>query len=100
MMDVLQKMTASRICRLISVSVEEIADIITDIRITQVKADPSTLTTHLKSRPVQWKHVSENLEMTVAAVERHTASIKQHPLSIKSNSSTVPDNFRPRLMNI
>lgn len=99
-MDALQKMTASRICRSNSAGIEDISDVITDDRINQIKEDPITLTTHLKSRPVQWKHISENLEMTVAAIERRPASVRQHPLNMKSNLSTLPYSMRPRLIRV
>lgn len=99
-MDVLRKMTASRICRSNFAGVEEISHIMTDVRISQIKEDPIKLTAHLKSQPVHWKHISENLEMTVAAVERRPASIQQHPLNMKSYLSIVLHIFRPRLMII
>lgn len=96
-MDALQKMTASHICRSISAGIEGISDIITNDRIDQIVEDPITLTTHLKSRPVQWKHISENLEMTVAAIERRPASILQHPLGKECDSWAATCSICPRL---
>ena len=97
-MDALQKMTASRTCRSISAYVEVVSDLTTNVRIDQIMEDPITLTTHLKSRPVQWKHISENLEMTVAAIERRPASVLQHPLGMKTESWAVTCSICPRLI--
>jgi hypothetical protein len=48
-----------------------------------------SLTTHLKSQPVKWKHISENLEMTVAAVKRPPSG-QQHPLNTRGNPYCGP----------
>lgn len=98
-MGVLRKMTGSHICKSIIARKGEIGLVTNDLRITQIREDPISLTTHLKSQPVKWNHISENLDMTVAAVKRQPSSGQQHPLNYRGNPYFATISF-PRLMMI